>query len=208
MGRVIGPVCRRCRRENQKLYLKGTRCYTEKCSMEATRKNYPPGQHGTTAVIKLSDYGIRFRELQKLKAIYGILERQCKRYFEISKKAKGSTGETFLILLERRLDNVLYRAGFTLTRKQARQMISHGHVIVGKRKVDRPSYLVKIGDVIQFKDGIKSLVKNAISLRRNSVPAWLEVNDEEMKIHINRFPERQELDVPINERLIVEYYSK
>jgi len=208
MGRAIGPVCRKCRRANQKLYLKGTRCYTDKCSMEPTRKNYPPGQHGPTAVIKFSDYGLRFRELQKLKAIYGILERQCKKYFGIAKKAKGATGETFLILIERRLDNVLYRAGFALTRRQARQMVVHGHILVGDRKVDRPSYLVEIGDVIRVKDKIKPLVKNSISQRRNAVPAWLDVNDEEMKIVIKRFPERQEIDVPINERLIVEFYSR
>ncbi len=208
MGRAIGPVCRRCRRENQKLYLKGVRCYTEKCSMEATRKNYPPGQHGPTAIVKLSDYGIRFRELQKLKAIYGILERQCKKYFEMAKKAKGATGETLLILLERRIDIVLYRAGFVITRMQARQLISHGHIIVGKRRVDRPSYLVRVGDEIILKEAIKLLAKNSISLRRNSIPAWLDVNDEEMRIVVKRLPERNEIDVPISERLIVEYYSK
>lgn len=208
MGRAIGSVCRRCRRENQKLYLKGSRCYTEKCSMEPTRKNYPPGQHGSTSAVKLSDYGIRFRELQKLKAIYGVLERQCKKYFDIAKKAKGATGETFLILLEKRLDNVLYRAGFALSRRQARQMVSHGHITVGGRKVDRPSYLVKPGNVIGVKDKIRPFIKNCVSLRKDSVPAWLDVNEEEIKIVVKRLPERKEVDVSINERLIVEYYSK
>lgn len=208
MGRYIGPVCKRCRRENEKLYLKGTRCYTDKCSMEATRKNYPPGQHGPLSVIKLSDYGIRFRELQKLKSIYGILERQCKKYFQMAKKSKGATGETLLILLERRLDNVLWRAGFATTRRQARQIIAHGHIMVKNRRVDRPSYLVEIGDVIKPREKIKPLIKSFLSARKNSPPEWLEVNEEEMKISVKRFPERKEIDVPVKESLVVEYYSK
>lgn len=209
MGRYAGPLCKRCRREGVKLYLKGTRCYTEKCSMEVTRKPYPPGQHGPTSSHRLTDYGLRLREKQKLKMIYGVMERQCRKYFEMARKVKGSTATAFMILFERRLDNVIYRAGFAVNRRQARQFVSHGHIMVGDRRVDVPSYLVKIGDVIKVRDSIKELVKANLSVpSRKSPPSWLSVDEDALTVYVKAMPTRSEIDVPVNEYLIVEYYSR
>lgn len=209
MARYTGALCKRCRREGVKLYLKGTRCYTEKCSMEVTRKPYPPGQHGPTPSHRLTDYGLRLREKQKLKMIYGVMERQCRRYFEMARKVKGSTAEAFLVLLERRLDNVIYRAGFAVNRRQARQLVAHGHIIVNDRKVDIPSYLVRLGDTVKVKSKMKELVKTNLSASSsNSPPSWLSVNEEELSVEVKAMPTRSEIDVPVNEYLIVEYYSR
>lgn len=209
MARYRGALCKKCRREGVKLYLKGTRCYTEKCSMEVTRKPYPPGQHGPTASHRLTDYGLRLREKQKLKMIYGVMERQCRKYFEMARKVKGSTAEAFLILFERRLDNVVYRAGFAITRRQARQLVSHGHIIVGDRRVDIPSYLVRQGDVIKVRDKVKELVRSNLSSPvRKSPPSWLNVDEENLVIEVKGMPTRGEIDIPVNEYLIVEYYSR
>lgn len=208
MARYRGPLCRLCRREGMKLFLKGTRCYTEKCAFE--RRKYPPGQHGHNRG-KLSDYGLQLREKQKVKRIYGVMERQFKNYFEKATKMKGITGENLLKLLERRLDNVVYRMGFAVNRRQARQLVRHGYFMVNGRKVDIPSYLVKPGDVIEIIPKGKELeiVKESLALaEQRGFPGWLEVNVEEMKGKFVRIPDRQEIQLPVQEQLIVEFYSK
>lgn len=208
MARYTGPLCRLCRREGMKLFLKGTRCYTEKCAFE--RRKYPPGQHGHNRG-KLSDYGLQLREKQKVKRIYGVLERQFKNYFERATKMKGVTGENLLKLLERRLDNVVYRMGFAVNRRQARQLVRHGFFLVNGRKVDIPSYLVKPGDIIEVIPKGKELevIKESLALaEQRGFPEWVEVNIEEKKGKFVRVPERQEIQIPVQEQLIVEFYSK
>ncbi|GAB5046883.1 30S ribosomal protein S4 [Thermodesulfovibrio sp. TK110] len=208
MARYTGPLCRLCRREGMKLFLKGTRCYTEKCAFE--RRKYPPGQHGHNRG-KLSDYGLQLREKQKVKRIYGVMERQFKNYFEKATKMKGVTGENLLKLLERRLDNVVYRMGFALNRRQARQLVNHGYFIVNGRKVDIPSYLVRPGDIIEIIQSGKELeiIKESLALaEQRGFPEWVEVNIEEMKGKFVRLPERDEIQLPVQEQLIVEFYSK
>lgn len=208
MARYRGPLCRLCRREGMKLFLKGTRCYTEKCAFE--RRKYPPGQHGHNRS-KLSDYGLQLREKQKVKRIYGVLERQFKNYFEKASKMKGVTGENLLKLLERRLDNVVYRMGFAVNRRQARQLVRHGYFMVNGKKVDIPSYLVKPGDIIEIIQSGKELeiVKESLALaEQRGIPEWLEVDTKEMKGKFIRVPERQEIPLPVQEQLIVEFYSK
>ena len=208
MARYTGPRCRLCRREGGKLFLKGERCYTDKCAFE--RRSYAPGQHGQ-ARVKLSDYGIRLREKQRARRIYGIQERQFHRYFLEADRQKGVTGYNLLVLLERRLDNVVYRMGFAESRSQARQLVRHGHFEVNGRKVDIPSFLVKVGDVVKVREKSRSLaaIKEAAeAVARRGVPAWLEVDHERMEGKIKAFPERSEITVPIQEQLIVEFYSK
>ncbi len=208
MARYIGPLCRLCRREGMKLFLKGTRCYTEKCAFE--RRKYPPGQHGHNRA-KLSDYGLQLREKQKVKRIYGIMERQFKNYFEKATKMKGVTGENLLKLLERRLDNVIYRMGFAINRRQARQLVKHGYFLVNSRKVNIPSYLLKPGDVVEVvaKGKEKDLIKDNLAMaEQRGFPAWTEINMEEMKGKFLRIPERDEIQLPVHEQLIVEFYSK
>jgi len=208
MARYTGSLCRLCRREGMKLFLKGTRCYTEKCAFE--RRKYPPGQHGQNRA-KLSDYGLQLREKQKVKRIYGIMEKQFKNYFEKATKMKGVTGENLLKLLERRLDNVVYRMGFAINRRQARQLVRHGFFLVNGRKVNIPSYLLKAGDVVEVKDAAKNheLIKENLALaEQRGFPVWTEVNIEEMKGKFVRVPEREEMQLPVHEQLIVEFYSK
>ncbi|MGB9710984.1 MAG: 30S ribosomal protein S4 [Thermodesulfovibrio sp.] len=208
MARYTGPLCRLCRREGMKLFLKGTRCYTEKCAFE--RRKYPPGQHGHNRG-KLSDYGLQLREKQKVKRIYGVMERQFKNYFEKATKMKGVTGENLLKLLERRLDNVVYRMGFAQNRRQARQLVKHGYFLVNGRKVDIPSYLVRPGDIIEIIPSGKELeiIKESFTLaEQRGFPEWVEVNTEEMKGKFLRLPERDEIQLPVQEQLIVEFYSK
>lgn len=208
MARYVGPLCRLCRRESMKLFLKGTRCYTEKCAFE--RRKYPPGQHGQNRG-KLSDYGLQLREKQKVKKIYGVMERQFKTYFEKATKMKGVTGENLLKLLERRLDNVVYRMGFAINRRQARQLVRHGIFMINGRKVDIPSYLVKPGDIISIIQASKELetIKENLALaEQRGFPAWVEVNIEEMEGKFVRIPERDEIQLPVQEQLIVEFYSK
>ncbi len=181
---------------------------TDKCPLE--KRNYPPGQHGRRR-IKLSEYGIRLREKQKLRRIYGISENQFKRYFEIASRQKGLTGENLIKLLERRLDNVVYRMGFATSRRDARQLVVHGHVMVNGRKVDIPSYLVKPGDVIEIKEKSKNLerIKNAVEMAEfRGVPSWMEVDLENLRGVFKSIPERSEVQIPVNETLIVEFYSK
>lgn len=209
MARYTGPKCKLCRREGEKLFLKGDRCYTSKCAFE--RRRYPPGVHGPTSRRKLSIYGLQLREKQKVKRIYGVLEAQFKRYFELARKMPGNTGENLLTLLERRLDNVVYQLGFAESRAQARQFVRHGHVRVNDRKVDIPSYLVKEGDVISVKEksrNIPAIVKSLEARDLQALPAWLSLDKEKFEGRVVRLPVRADITHPINERLIVELYSK
>lgn len=206
MARYTGAVCRLCRREGMKLFLKGDRCYTGKCSFE--RRSYAPGQHGQRRS-KMKDYGIQFREKQKAKRIYGILEKQLKRAYETADKMRGVTGENMLILLELRLDNVVYRLGYGNSRKESRQLVNHGHITVNGKKVDVASYKVKPGDVISVKEKSRSteLFKTFAENPKN-VPAWLENNMASFEGKVISVPSRDIIDTPINETLIVELYSK
>jgi small subunit ribosomal protein S4 len=208
MARYTGPSCRLCRREGIKLYLKGERCYTEKCAID--RRNYAPGQHGKSRK-KISEYGLQLREKQKAKRIYGVLERQFRRYFKIADRKKGVTGENLLRILETRLDNVVYRIGFASSRDEARQLINHGHFTVNGRKVDIASYQVRAGETIAVKEDSKKLDKFkelAEFAAEKTAPAWLEVNPEAMEAHVVALPSREDIDIPIQEHLIVELYSK
>lgn len=209
MARYTGPSCRLCRREGMKLFLKGERCATIKCAME--RRAYAPGQHGQMKK-KISPYAMQLREKQKLRRIYGILEAQCKNYFLKAEKQKGITGENLLRLLERRLDNVVYKMGLASSRNQARQMVTHGHFEVDGRKVDRPSFLVKPGNVISLKESsrekanIRAIIEQAKG--KKSIPSWMEVDTEKMEGRILNLPTREEMEVQIQEQLIVEFYSR
>jgi len=208
MARYTGPVCRLCRREGMKLFLKGDRCYTDKCAFE--RRKYPPGQHGMRRA-KISDYGLQLREKQKLKRIYGVLERQFKRYFEEAQRKKGVTGELLIQFLERRLDNVVYRMGFGVSRRQARQLVNHGHIMVNGRVVDIPSYRVKPGDVIEVKPesrNIPFIEENLSKAQQRGIVEWIHVEPEAFKGTFVRIPERHEIPIEVEEHLIVELYSK
>ena len=208
MARHIQSVCRLCRRENLKLFLKGERCYTEKCAFD--RRNYPPGQHGQGRK-KFSAYGAQLREKQKVKRMYGVLENQFRNIFKEADRQKGITGETLLTLLERRLDNTIYRLGFTNSRNEARQLVRHNHFLVNHSKVNIPSYLVKPGDVIEPREKSKKIVRILEALEgvaRRGVPQWLELDKEQMKGSVKGLPAREDLTIPIQEKLIVELYSK
>ena len=208
MARYTGAVCRLCRREGQKLFLKGDRCYTEKCSLE--RRGYAPGQHGNARNKKLSGYGIQLREKQKAKRYYGVLESQFRDYFEMANKQAGMTGENLLSILETRLDNVVYRLGYAMSRAEARQLVRHGHFTVNGQKVNIPSYLVKVGSVIELKDKSRSLDKFKSSLEANAsrvVPKWLEIDNNNVA-KVIAAPAREDIDLPIEEHLIVELYSR
>ena len=208
MARYIGPVCRLCRREGMKLFLKGERCYTEKCAIE--KRNLPPGQHGKLRKAKLVGYGLQLREKQKVKRIYGVLEDQFRRYFEQAERTRGGiTGETLLQLLERRLDNAVYRMGLATSRAQARQLVRHGHFLVNGRRVNIPSYQVKPGDVIQMRPGspAEQVIRDATDLTASVAP-WLEADHEGLTGRVLKLPERGEIDTPVQEQLIVELYSK
>jgi small subunit ribosomal protein S4 len=208
VARYTGAVCRQCRREGLKLFLKGERCYTDKCAIE--RRNYPPGEHGQ-ARPKFSEYSIQLREKQKLKRIYGVFERQFRRYFEMADRGRGVTGETLLQILERRLDNIVYRLGFATSRAEARQLVRHGHFRVNGRKVDIPSYLVRPGDVVTVRERSRQVarIQEALELaQRRGVPDWLEVSPEAFTGTVKAIPARSDLTMPINEKLVVELYSK
>ncbi len=210
MARYTGPRCRLCRREGMKLFLKGERCYTDKCAFE--RRSYPPGQHGQAQMrAKRSDYGIRLREKQKVKRIYGVSEKQFKRYFDWADRMRGQTGHNLLQFLERRLDNVVYRLGFASSRSQARQMIVHGMFKVNGRTVDIPSYLVKPGEVIELKEKYRQnpfIQENLEAVVRRGVPQWLELDAENFKGTVKALPTREDITMPIQEQLIVEFYSR
>lgn len=208
MARYTDAVCRLCRREGLKLFLKGERCYTDKCAIE--RRNYPPGEHGQ-ARPKFSEYSIQLREKQKLRRMYGVLEAQFRRYFVMADRAKGVTGETLIQLLERRLDNIVYRIGFATSRSEARQLVRHGHFRVNGRKVNVPSYLVRAGDTVTVRDRSQKVtrIQEALELaQRRGVPDWLEVTPESFAGRVKALPLRADLTMPINEKLVVELYSK
>ena len=209
MARYTDPVCRLCRREGLKLYLKGERCYTDKCAIE--RRNYAPGQHGQGRRRKISEYAIQLREKQRLKRMYGLLERQFHRYFEMAERSRIVTGEALLQLLERRLDNIVYRMGLARSRAEARQLVGHKHFMVNGKPVDIPSYLTKEGDEITLREGsrTKELFKRAFGLaeRRGTAP-WLAVDAATFTGKVVKIPDRAEMNVQVNERLVVELYSK
>ena len=208
MARYTKSACRLCRRENLKLFLKGERCYTEKCAID--RRNYAPGQHGQSRK-KFSDYGAQLREKQKVKRLYGLLESQFRNTFKEADRQKGITGEVLLFLLERRLDNAVYRLGFANSRDEARQLVRHNHFSVNQSKVNIPSYLVKPGDVIEVREKSKKVVRIQEALEgvaRRGVPQWLELDKDQMRGNVKSMPTREEITIPIQEKLIVELYSK
>ncbi len=209
MGRYIDAVCRLCRRHGEKLFLKGTKCQTEKCPI--SKRPYPPGQHGQGRRQKLSNYRVQLKEKQKVKRIYGVLERQFRKYFKIASKTKGVTGKVLLQLLERRLDNVVFRMGLGISRSQARQIVRHNLIAVNSRRVNIPSYLVDKDDVVEIKakDKVKIKIKDNLELSKDrTVPSWLEFVAGEMKGKVLRLPEKTDIQQPIQEQLIVELYSK
>ncbi len=208
MARYTESVCRICRREGQKLFLKGDRCYTDKCAV--TRRAYAPGQHGQGRR-KLSEYGTQLREKQKVRRAYGILEGQFEHYFEMANKKEGVTGENLLSILESRLDNVVYKMGLAVSRPEARQLVSHAHFTVNGKKVNIPSYLVKPGDVVALREKSRSSAKfEAIlgSTEGRVVPKWIDMNRDTLEGRIVALADREDIDLPIEEHLIVEYYSK
>ena len=209
MARYAGPVCRLCRREGMKLFLKGERCHAEKCAVE--RRNVPPGHHGKGRKAKLQGYGLQLREKQRVKRMYGVLERQFRRYFHEADRRRGITGETLLQLLESRLDNVVYRLGFAASRPQARQLVRHGHFLVNGRRADIPSYSLRAGDRVSVKP--KSANNPAIAYAREEVkgrgiPEWLELAVDGQEGRYASVPTREQLNLPVQEQLIVELYSK
>jgi small subunit ribosomal protein S4 len=212
MARYTGPVCKLCRREEAKLYLKGEKCYTDKCPFE--RRSYPPGQHGKQASFRRrrsSDYTLQLRAKQQARRIYGVLERQFRRYMQIAEAREGLTGENLVVVLEQRLDNVVYRLGLADSRAQARQLVQHGHIIVNGRKTDIPSYLVKSEDTLAVRPESRRLPyfrQRRDLLGQREVPAWLSMNEDELSGRVLAIPTRQEIDTPIDEQMIVEFYSR
>jgi small subunit ribosomal protein S4 len=208
LARYTESVCRLCRRENLKLFLKGERCYTDKCAIE--RRNYPPGQHGQGRP-KFSEYSIQLREKQKVKRMYGLLESQFRRTFAQAARTKGITGETLLVLLERRLDNVAYRLGFASSRAEARTLVRHGHILVNGKKVNIPSYFVRAGDVVSVRERSRQMARVLTAMegaQRRGVPDWAELDRDTCSGKIRLLPTRSDVTMPINEKLIVELYSK
>jgi len=208
LARNTDSVCRLCRRENLKLFLKGERCYTDKCAIE--RRNYPPGEHGQGRP-KFSEYSLQLREKQKVKRMYGLLERQFRHTFAEAARIKGITGETLLVLLERRLDNVVYRLGFASSRAEARLLVRHGHISVNGRRVNIPSFTVRVGDVVSVKESSRQIARVLTAMegaQRRGVPDWAEVDRDACSGRIKILPSRNDITMPINEKLIVELYSK
>jgi small subunit ribosomal protein S4 len=209
MARYTGAVCRLCRREGMKLFLKGERCYTEKCAIE--KRNLPPGQHGKLRKAKLAGYGLQLREKQKVKRIYGVLENQFRRYFEVADRTRGITGETLLQLLERRLDNVIYRLGLATSRAQARQLVRHGHFLINGKKVDIPSYSLKAGDAVAVRStsAQNAVIQHAMEeVKGRGIPEWLTFDSGQLTGRVNALPTREQINLPVQEQLIVELYSK
>ncbi|RMH36277.1 MAG: 30S ribosomal protein S4 [Nitrospirae bacterium] len=209
MAKYTGPVCRLCRREGVKLFLKGTRCMSDKCAIE--RRSYPPGQHGQTRRSRLTEYGVQLREKQRLRRIYGMSERQFLGTFKSAERQKGVTGEQLLSLLERRLDNVVYRLGFANSRRQARQLVNHGHVSVNGRKTNIPSFRVKVGDTIQIREKSRELPVILAALEAaegRGVPPWLELVPGEAKGYVRALPVKADIELPVNEQVVVELYSR
>jgi small subunit ribosomal protein S4 len=209
LARDTGASCRLCRRENMKLFLKGDRCYGDKCAFE--RRPYPPGMHGQGRGGKFSDYQLQLREKQKVKRLYGVLERQFRRYYELAEKQKGITGSNLLTMLECRVDNTVYRMGFASSRNQARQLIRHNHFLVNDKKVNIPSYQVKVGDVIEVRENkrkVPVILEAMETIVRRGFPNWIEVDKENFKGTLKALPSREDITIPIQENLIVELYSK
>ena len=209
MARYRGPACRLCRREGLKLFLKGERCYTDKCAIE--RRGYPPGQHGQARGRKPTEYSVQLREKQKLKRVYGALEGPFRRLFARAERGRGITGENLMVLLESRFDNMIYIMGFATSRAAARQLIGHGHFTVNGRRVTIPSYTVKAGDEVQVREKSRKItrIQESVELaQRRGVPEWLEVRMDSFSATVRALPERSEITLPINEQLIVELYSK
>ncbi len=207
MGRNLDPKCKQCRREGKKLFLKGERCFGPKCAM--VRKAYPPGQHGQDRRRGLSEYGIQLREKQRVRRTYSIMEKQFRKYFDEAGRTKGDTGNIFLSLLERRLDNVIYRLGFASSRNLARQLVNHGHFLVNGKKVDIPSYLVKEGDIITVKDKGLAVFSNLENTLKNyQFPSWLLLDFKKLEGKVLSVPTRREIDLAADTQLIVEYYSR
>ena len=209
MARYNGPVCRLCRREGMKLFLKGERCYMEKCAIE--KRNVPPGQQGKTRKAKLMGYGLQLREKQKVKRTYGVLEKQFRNYFESADRQRGITGETLLQLLERRFDNVIYRLGLATSRPQARQLVRHGHFFVNERKVTIPSYSLGVGDTVTVhKNSAKKVsIQHAIEeVKGRGIPDWLTFDGEKLSGKVSSLPTREQINLVVQEQLIVELYSK
>jgi small subunit ribosomal protein S4 len=209
LGRYSGSSCRQCRRENIKLFLKGDRCYGDKCAFE--RRPYAPGQHGQRRSGKISDYQLQLREKQKVKRIYGALEGQFRRYYYQAEKEKGITGTNLLIILECRLDNIVYRMGFASSRRQARQLVRHNHFFVNNKKVNIPSYQVKPGNVIEVREGsrkVKNILDAMETVIRRGIPSWISLEKEKFRGTLTAVPNREDLTMPIQEQLIIELYSK
>lgn len=209
MARHTGSVCKLCRREGLKLFLKGDRCFSPKCAIE--KRNYPPGEHGQRRRVKLTDYGLQLREKQKMKRIYGLLERQFRNYFHMAERQKGITGEILLRLLERRLDNVVYRLSLSTSRAEARQLVRHGHFLVNDRRVDIPSYLVRTGDHIQVSQKSRELLAITAALegaKKRGLPSWLELDSGAMRGLVRGLPAREDIVIPVQEQLVVALYSK
>lgn len=208
MARYTGPSCRLCRRENMELFLKGDRCYTDKCAIK--RRNYPPGQHGQGRS-KTSAYGVQLREKQKVRRIYGLLEKQFRGYFAEADRMKGVTGENLLSLLERRLDNVVYRLGFASSRTESRQLVRHGHFTINGKRVDIPSIQLKVGDVVELREKSRKItsINDALeAVVRRGIPQWLELDRDACKGNLRALPLREDITTPIQEQLVVELYSK
>lgn len=207
MARILSPKCKQCRREGKKLFLKGERCYSVKCAV--TRRAYAPGQHGQDRRMRVSEYCMQLREKQKLKRIYGILEKQFRKYYEDAAGMKGDTGNILIATLEKRLDNVIYRTGMGSSRSQARQLVNHGHFLVNGKRVDIPSYMIKEGDVISVKKDSLNYFKN---LRENlkgvQVPSWINFDAKKLEAKINALPNEKEAELDVNIHQVVEYYSK
>ena len=209
MARYIGPVCRLCRREGLKLFLKGERCYTEKCAIE--RRNYIPGQHGQARKGKVSEFGRQLREKKKVKRIYGIVEKQFRGYYDMASSKEGVTGDNLLSILERRLDNVAYRLGLAASRAEARLLVRHGHLLLNGKSCDIPSLQVRAGDEVKVRDASKEIsriVESVESVDRRGVPAWLTLDRKALSGKVMTLPTRADVTMPIEERLIVELYSK
>ncbi len=205
----MGSDCRICRRENVKIFLKGDRCYSDKCAFD--RRSYPPGEHGERRGRKISDYGIQLREKQKIKRIYGLSEKQFHLFFERADRQKGITGANLLVALERRLDNVVYRLGFSSSRTQARQLVQHSHFLVNGKKVNIPSLLVRVGDVVEVRERSRKiqLIQDSLdAVVRRGVPQWLDLEKDNLKGVIKSLPVREDLTMPMQEQLVVELYSK
>jgi len=209
LARYIGSVCRLCRRENLKLFLKGDRCYSDKCAFD--RRSYPPGQHGQRRGRKSSDYAIQLREKQKVKRMYGLSEKQFRLFFKRADRQKGITGTNLLVLLESRLDNVIYRLGFVNSRTQGRQLVKHSHFLINGKKVNIPSYIIKMGDIIEIREKSRNMqsIKDSLdAVVRRGIPQWLDLEKESLKGMVKGYPVREDLTMPIQEQLIVELYSK